>query len=267
MIIGQLNRLRQEQTGALAPTYETEAQAYFDAIGTLTTLQKDAYNQFVVDTKATGIYSKISVLHPMTWGSAAANKWNAISPLDTDAAHRLTYFGTVTHSATGVKSNGTNGYANTFFNPITEASSTSSFGMGVYKTGLEGATYRMYMGVSGGGGDTYMGLLDREGASLAGANDWTPSTNIGEQTGFLYAAFNGNRNLQYYVNGVATGAVRIHNGVFTNLDIAYLCLNSNGTKQWFPSIAEFSCFIITTGMTPTEAANLNTALQTFITAL
>ena len=101
-----------------ASTYDADAQLFFNAQTaagvTLTTTEKDAVNQWVIDAKAAGIWTKKKAIYPIVGGTATAHKFNLKNPLDTNAAFRLVFSGGWTHSATGMLPNGTNAYANTF---------------------------------------------------------------------------------------------------------------------------------------------------------
>jgi hypothetical protein len=68
---------------------------------------------------------KIKALYPIVGGSATTHKYNFVDPRDVDAAFRLTFFGGWTHSATGMLPNGTNAYADTFFNASTDFSANT----------------------------------------------------------------------------------------------------------------------------------------------
>ena len=71
------------------------------------------------------LYPKIQAFYPFLGTSQAQHKWNAKNPQDTNAAFRLQFFGGGTHSNLGYQCNGTNAYANTFFNPSLNGVATS----------------------------------------------------------------------------------------------------------------------------------------------
>ena len=110
----------------VASTYDPDAQLFFDAQTaagvTLTTTEKDAVNQWVVDSKAVGIWTKFKAVYPMVGGTATSHKFNLKNPLDTNAAFRLSFIGGGTHSSNGYKPNGINSYADTFLLPSTTLS-------------------------------------------------------------------------------------------------------------------------------------------------
>ena len=103
--------------------YDTDAQAFIDAVATLTTPQEVALNDLVVSLKADGLWSKLAVIYPFIGGTASAHKFNLKNPVDSDAAHRMVFYtggtGSVTHDSNGVyfvSTSDVNGsYANTFW--------------------------------------------------------------------------------------------------------------------------------------------------------
>lgn len=107
---------------------DADAQAFFTASGLTGTTNQSAINQLVVDLKSYGIWTKMKAIYPFIGGTAALHKWNLKDPQDTNAAFRLVFNGGWTHSSTGATPNGTNGWANTFFN----TDDTTSIGLQSY---------------------------------------------------------------------------------------------------------------------------------------
>ena len=109
--------------GDLKRTLDPDASLYIDAIVdtgvSLTDAQITATDNLFVALKAANIYTKIRAMYPMLGGTAAAHKFNAIDPQDTNAAFRLVFTGSPTHASNGITFNGTTQYADTFLNPNT----------------------------------------------------------------------------------------------------------------------------------------------------
>jgi hypothetical protein len=89
---------------------------FLEAAGITSALQQRAVVQLVRDLKKAQLWTKIKAIYPFVGGTATTHKWNLKDPQDTDAAFRLTFSGGWTHSSTGAVPNGTNAYANTYFN-------------------------------------------------------------------------------------------------------------------------------------------------------
>jgi hypothetical protein len=108
--------------------YDTNAQAFFTAADPtetiLTTTQKNAVNAMVVSMKASApsgstIWSKLLAIYPMVGGTTLVPKphtFNLKDPRDLDAAYRLYFGGSWTHSNLGAIPNQYNTFANTFLN-------------------------------------------------------------------------------------------------------------------------------------------------------
>ena len=114
-----------------APPIDPDAQAFITAAGITDNTQKSAINTLVLDMKGYGIWTKMKAIYPFVGGTAATHKWNLKDPQDLDAAFRLVFNGGWTHSSNGALPNGTNGWANTFFN-TDDVTTTGLQSYGVY---------------------------------------------------------------------------------------------------------------------------------------
>lgn len=75
-------------------------------------------NYIVTNLKATDVWYKCNAIYGMVGGTAAAHKWNWKDMRDLDAAFRLTYSGTITHSILGMQNVGAASgvFVNTYVN-------------------------------------------------------------------------------------------------------------------------------------------------------
>jgi len=91
-----------------------------DAVAYTSASSNTAYQYIIQDLykmlKDNSLYAKLQAFYPFLGTTAAQHKWNGKNPIDTDAAFRLTFNGTATHSNLGYTPNGTTGYANSYFN-------------------------------------------------------------------------------------------------------------------------------------------------------
>ena len=115
-------------SGGGGPSYDADAQAFFDRVttagGTLTTTEKDATNQLVLDMKSAGIWSSMKAVYPMVGARAAACAQNLKSSSFTG-----TFSSGWTFASSGVTPNGTSAFMNSGLNASTNLSVTSlSFG-------------------------------------------------------------------------------------------------------------------------------------------
>jgi hypothetical protein len=88
------------------PSYDSDAQAFFDAVaaggGSLSTLEKSAVNQLVIDFKDYNIWNTLWNTYPFVGSSSQACKVNLKYPSSTG-----TFVGGFTFNADGITSNGT----------------------------------------------------------------------------------------------------------------------------------------------------------------
>lgn len=97
-------------------SFDDNAEAFIIAAGITDGTQAAAINSMVIDLKNNNLWTKFNAIYPFVGGTATTHKFNLINPADTDGAFRLLFVGGWTHSANGILPNGTNGYADTFFN-------------------------------------------------------------------------------------------------------------------------------------------------------
>ena len=103
--------------GAQGSGYEPETDAFIAAVvgggDTLTTTEKDAVNQLVVDLKAASIWTTMGYLYPFVGGTSTSMKWNL---RDTTTAE-IVWYGGMTFSSQGIDGNATNSGGNSQLNP------------------------------------------------------------------------------------------------------------------------------------------------------
>jgi len=124
----------------MATQEDADAIAYINAVstagGTLSAAQETAINTFFTTLKGDGVYDKLHFFHPFLGGTANSNAIEGKSP---GGDYDITFNGTWSHSATGSYcAQAAGNYADTNFNPSTEAEVTSNFGFGVITLGVSG---------------------------------------------------------------------------------------------------------------------------------
>jgi hypothetical protein len=234
-----------------------------------------AWDAFFVTLKGAGLLAKHYYIRGMTGAVAnAANyKFNAINPLDTDAAFRAVYFGGVTFTANGTEGNGSNGYANSFFNDQTAGVATNDFGITMYSrtNSVRNETAMGVVAISG----TYIAMQPRFDTSPNGDRFWCydNSSFSGNVLTRSDGAFTVTRepataNTQRaYRNGVQFNQrTSFAPTVLSNLPIFELGLNYLGSLLG-PSNRQFSYFAAHRGMTIAETAIYHTAIENLQVAL
>jgi hypothetical protein len=119
-------------------TVDADAQAFFNRVtaagGTLTTTEKNATNQLVLDLKSAGIWTGLKAVYPMVGASAAACAQNLKSSSFTG-----TFSSGWTFASTGVTGNGTSAYMETNLNVNTELGLNSAHISTYNRTNSDGA--------------------------------------------------------------------------------------------------------------------------------
>ena len=89
---------------------DPDAQAFVTAANIQDQVQAQAINTLTIDLKNYGVWTKMKAIYPFVGGTATSHSYN----LKNTAQYQITWFGGLTHTNTGVKGNGTNGYGDTF---------------------------------------------------------------------------------------------------------------------------------------------------------
>jgi hypothetical protein len=270
------------------PLWEPETVAYMTAVGIpadgsasiygVTNLAVwQAWDAFFVTLKGAGLLSKHYYIRGMTGAVAnAANyKFNAINPLDTNAAYRAVYFGGVTFTDKGTQGNGTNGYANSFFNDQTAGVDRTDFGITMYSrtasvgTGTDMGAARSAPSL----GINWLWMRRTAGSDMGAAYD---DSNFGFAASFVPnsqgpftvnrhpSELNTQRLYRYGVNvGTRSGFAPTS---LVNYDMLEMARGVDNVPSTFSS-RQYSYFAAHRGMTIAETATYHTAIQTLQTAL
>ncbi len=248
-----------------APTYDADAQLFFNAQSSagviLTTTEKNAVNQSVLDLKSNSFWTKMKFWFPIVGNTATAQKFNLMNPLDTNSAYRLVFNGGWTHSSLGALPNGVNAYASSFLIPNT-----------VFGTGF--ASIGVYVNqpstVAGRGiGSTNMDILIGSGF-VRGVNKASASSTALTQTpnnGFIVNSRTSSASF-FIMN--RNGAFQIANvtafSSYASTDIVLGATNSNGTIASY-SDGRIALAYCSDFLTQAEATILKSIVQTYQTTL
>ena len=236
--------------------------------------QQIAINTLTTELKNAGLWSKMKAIYPFVGGTASTHRWNLKDPRDLDAAFRLTFFGGWTHSSTGADPNGTTGYANTYFKPFENLSSTSAHGF-VYLR--ENATGGVDFGAGGAttNSTTAFDFVVRSNSNLFAADcfDFTTnniSTSNTDSRGFFGVSRTSSTSLKLYKNSGQVGTTLTSASAgFTDSTVneTIAAYNIQDTSRTAYSQRELSYLSFGDGLTDTDAANLYTIVQKYQTTL
>lgn len=93
---------------------DTAASAFLLAAGISDLYIKVAINDLVIAWKNLGQWDRTIAIYPFVGSSPSAHKLNLKDPRDSNAANRLSFEGSLTHSTNGIQPDGSTGLANTF---------------------------------------------------------------------------------------------------------------------------------------------------------
>ena len=242
------------------PTTDPDAQAFITAAAITDPTQQAAINTLVVDLKGYSIWTKMKALYPFVGGTAAQHKFNLKDPRDLDAAFRLVFNGGWTHSSTGALPNGTNAFADSFVNVGTHLALNSTH-VSVYSRTNVDVLSPSIGNIAGGAPDEVTMWLRFGNTSYLRVNNPIASTTASTDSRGLFI---GNRNSSTQINLSIRGTQTTFSN--TSISTSTTSIKLSGISTFFDN-KEIAFASIGDGLTDTEAANLNTRVTTFQTAL
>jgi len=256
---------------AIAQGTDADAQAFIDAASITDSTEISAVNQLVLDLKGYGVWDKCKAIYPILGGSASSHAVN----LKTPGTYNLTFATGMTHSSTGMVSNGSSGYGNTNFTPSVHAPSSqdnvhisiysrtnqqdANWDIGVAALLLSQAQYLgMFLRLTG---NLFYPLANVPQSGVAGAN--VANT---DSRGLFIANRTASNSLKGFRNNVKLLDNATASQTILNIPLFIGALNNGGAPANY-STREISFCSIGDGLDDTESANFNTAVQAFQTTL
>jgi hypothetical protein len=238
--------------------FDPDAQAFFDRVttagGTLSTTEKNATNQLVLDMKSAGIWSSMKAVYPMVGASAAACAQNLKSSSFTGA-----FSSGWTFTSNGVQGNGTSTYFDTTLNPTGTLSTTSAHMSFYSRTNINETKYDMAC-------NNYSVIIYSNTfyVNLTATGIFTASYSVANTLGFYLGARTNDTN----VNGYRNGTKVINNSpLISQIGNQTTLLGARTTSGGDVSAKQYAFASIGDGLTDTQASNFYTAVQAFQTTL
>ena len=127
-------------TPSPGPAFDADAAAYLSAVitagGSVDATMSAATNTLFTGLKSNGLYSKLVAMYPFLGGTQNSCKFNAVNPVDSNAAFRLSYIGAgLSFSSSGMSVTNQTSAANTNLVP-TNVFLTNAQTTGIYFTAL-----------------------------------------------------------------------------------------------------------------------------------
>mgnify|MGYP003654866166 CR=1 FL=1 len=249
--------------------YNNETNAFLFSTQITDNTIQTATNTLVTDLKTANIFTKMKAIYPMVGGTATTHKFNLVNAQDSTAAFALSFVGGWTHSANGALPNGTNAYANTFFNTSTQSTLNNTHAS--YYSRINSENNGIELGNSNGSGGQL--LLALRYTAIGCISDQYNST-----TGRIIIANANSQGLyitsrttsaihKLFKNSAQIGATNTGaSGSLQNLNFYIGAQNSSGTAIAF-SNRQCAFASIGDGLTDAEALAFYNAVQTFNTTL
>ena len=234
---------------------------------TLTSTQFNAINLLVKELKQNEIWNSMKAIYPFVGSSAASHKFNLKDPRNLDAAFRLTFVNSPTHSSNGVDWNGTNQYANTYLNPSSHLVASSEHLSYYTRTNNVNTTTDVEMGSLNGSNLSHL-LLRRLTSNNYGVTIGTV-TAISTTTdcrGLTTGSRTSQTSLKLYKNGLSISSNTTSDFTRVNAVIYIGARNDNGTPAGLTT-KQCSFASIGTGLTDVQCAALYSTVQRFQTIL
>jgi len=250
------------------PTVDPDAQAFITAAAITDPTQQSAVNQLVVDLKGYGVWTKMKALYPFVGGTASQHKFNLKNPLDTDAAFRLVFNGGWTHSANGVKPNGTNGFADTFVVPNVNLINNNTHLSYYCRENISGAF--IDFGTQDGGSLSVYNYVGTYYSDQYNTTSGRALSSNADTRGFIIGSRTASNIHKLFRNGSQIGTTNTGSSSGLNTIVRSIFFGAarwNSTSTLFFSSRQYSFASIGDGLTDTESSNFYTAVQNFQTTL
>ena len=229
----------------------------------------DAVDALVVGLKADSLWTGIKALYPMIGGTASRHERNLKNPADTNAAHRILWGGGVTHTATGAKGNGTNGYGDCNIQPSDFAQDSLMGGFYLIRT----PNFDSCQMGAGNTGATASRFLCGANHSTRGTLGWvnqygfTDTTFITPQVGnFLIQRTPTSSGAELYLNGTFEHEiVEVLSSQVINRNVNLFC--ENNTSKLYYSDAELAIAYLSSSLSSSDVTKLHNRITTYQTGL
>lgn len=264
--IFNVSRLSFSATGS-----DTDVTAFLLAANITDPTQISAIAALVTNAKANGWWTKCAAIYPFVGGTASSHKYNLKDSRDLDAAFRINFVSTWTHSSNGIQGNGSTTYADTFLIPNAVLSNSDTHASIYSRSNSEGfsdfgsafgdTSVRFAVHVRWFGDTVYNDQYDNDTNRQTATNT--------DSLGHYVFTRSANTVQKIYKNGSQLGSTNTATSVgFSSLDHSmYIGAMNNAGNPDNASSREYCFFTIGSGIDDSTASLMYTDVQAFQTAL
>jgi hypothetical protein len=252
------------------PSGTTEARAYLEAViqaggtgidSTVSACTITLFNQLF----SNNLWNKIQAFYPMLGSNSNGTKFNGKNPLDTNAAYRLQFNGGWSYSVSGITSNGTNAYADTFLSGGSIGLLNNHLGAYMNENNVYIGTGKNWIGASSpGGAGAYFTMGQNGTPRFFYGNKVTGGvTSSGTPTpqGFnIITSTSGTSNKHFY-NGLLKYSASSSTSSVTSSVVIGALNNSGSIIQYYNNT--YSFVTIGSGLSDLETINYTNIVNTF----
>lgn len=241
------------------PTYLSWTDAFRLSTGITDEVILSALNVFEQYLEDVSLKANFKAIYPFVGGTDFTHSFNFVDP----ALYELTFYGGWIHSATGVKPNGTNGYASTGLAPSL-MSDTSTHVSSYIRESLSGFP------------NTLIGVRDTNGVAMIADNsspvyysvndNWSPITAMADPRGLILANRIDNVDKSIYRNGSLHHTQAIAASYHTTYEFYISAMNNNPSAGYYDK-KETAFVSIGDGLTSIQIADMYTKVQELQTSL
>ena len=238
-----------------------EIDLYMAKIGSSDASIRAALRVHKQDLITAGIWNKAYTINPFLGGSAALNIFKLVGGTP------MSFFGTVTHSSTGVKGNGVNGGYKCKISLDGIAQNANSVFL-YLRDNINGSSTRDIGANDGGGTGLFIGARDTDLARYRNYQG-TPSTIANtDSRGVFGISRSASGSFLYQIRATQGSITQASSGVTTaeRWDIYGMCVNASGTASLF-SANEHAYLWVGGALNGSEMNALTNSINTLMTAL
>jgi hypothetical protein len=216
---------------------------------------------YITGLKTLGVYNSFSLLNLPIGNSATQRKFNFINPLDTDAAFRSTFGGSLTFSSFGI-AGASNGFIDTKFTPSVETN-INNFGCFYYNRSTPSGT-----GTHGASDSVFNQI--RQAGAFNGSIFGSTGTVIGYGGSFSRNVFlrSYSSGYQLYANNVSVGTYTGGGRALSSSKFYFMARNNSNVSTFDSTLDQISMFgILSQSVSNSDALAIIALNNTYLTNL